>query len=72
MLKLLATQGQVQRVVGEQVQWNKISVSRYKCNVDASFSHSLNKVDIRICIRDEEGRFVLSSPKWKGLHHYLT
>jgi hypothetical protein len=57
---------------GEQVQWNKTSVSRYKCNMDASFSHSLNKVDIQICIRDEEGRFVLRSPKWKGLDHYLT
>jgi len=35
-----------------------------KCNVDVSFSNSLNKVGIGLCIRDEEGRFVLAKTEW--------
>ena len=46
------------------VQQNKPSPGRYKCNVDASFSNSLNKVGIGVCIRDEEGRFVLARTEW--------
>jgi hypothetical protein len=33
-------------------------------NVDASFSHALNRVGIDMCIRDEEGRFVMAKTKW--------
>lgn len=32
---------------------------RVKCNIDASFSLSLNKVCISICIRDEDSAYVL-------------
>jgi len=32
---------------------------RVKCNVDASFSDQLNKIGVCICIRDEEGKFVV-------------
>ena len=33
---------------------------RLKCNIDASFSDSLNRTGIGICIRDDEGTFVLA------------
>ncbi|AET02267.1 hypothetical protein MTR_8g038340 [Medicago truncatula] len=46
------------------LQWHKPSPSRYKCNVDASFSHSFNQVGLRLCIRDDEGRFVLVKTEW--------
>jgi len=42
------------------VRWKKSSVGRYKCNVDATFSSSFNRTGIGICIRDEEGTFVLA------------
>jgi len=32
---------------------------RYKCNIDAAFSSSLNCTGIGICVRDSEGIFVL-------------
>ena len=33
---------------------------RYKCNIDAAFSSSLNRTEIGICVRDSEGTFVLA------------
>jgi len=33
---------------------------RFKCNIHASLSTSTNKVGLGMCIRDEEGRFVLA------------
>lgn len=44
----------------EIAKWSKPSPGRYKCNVDAFFFKSLNKVGIGICIRDEGGAFVLA------------
>ena len=44
--------------------WTKPSLGRYKCNVDAFFLESLDWVGIGICIRDEEGGFVLAQTKW--------
>jgi len=44
--------------------WRKPSPNRYKCNVDVSFSHALNRVGLGTCIRDEEGRFVLAKTEW--------
>ncbi|GAU49592.1 hypothetical protein TSUD_407630 [Trifolium subterraneum] len=44
--------------------WTKPSSGRYKCNIDASFSSSLNKVGIGICIRDDQGRFVIARTEW--------
>jgi len=35
-------------------------MGRVKCNVDASFSANMNITGIRMCIRDEEGTFVLA------------
>ena len=40
--------------------WKRPSRGRLKCNVDASFSDSLNKTGIGICLRDDEGTFVLA------------
>jgi len=37
---------------------------RYKCNVDAFFSDSFDRVGIGICIRDEEGAFVVARTEW--------
>jgi len=41
-------------------RWSKPSVGRFKCNVDASFSASLNKVGFRACIRDANENHVIS------------
>ncbi|KAK2457525.1 hypothetical protein QL285_004788 [Trifolium repens] len=38
--------------------WQRPLQGRLKCNVDASFSYSLNRTDIDMCIRDAEGTFV--------------
>jgi hypothetical protein len=40
--------------------WQRPLQGRLKCNVDASFSTSLNKTGIGMCIRDAEGTFVLA------------
>jgi len=42
---------------------------RYKCNVDASFFHALNKVRFDMCVCDEEGRFVLAKTEWMAPLH---
>ncbi|KAK2423742.1 hypothetical protein QL285_034175 [Trifolium repens] len=44
----------------------KPSQGRYKCNVDASFSSRLNRVGIGMCIRDDQGRFVIAKTVWKS------
>jgi hypothetical protein len=36
------------------------SRGRLKCNIDASFSQSLNRTGIGMCVRDDEGTFVLA------------
>jgi hypothetical protein len=48
----------------DEMSWRKPSTGRYKCNVDASFSKSLNKVGLGMCIRDDEGRYVLAKTEW--------
>jgi ribonuclease HI len=40
--------------------WQRPSSGRLKCNIDASFSNSLNRTGIGVCIRDDEGSFVLA------------
>jgi hypothetical protein len=40
--------------------WQRPLQGRLKCNVDASFSNSLNRTGIGMCIRDAEGTFVLA------------
>jgi hypothetical protein len=48
----------------EMIIWEKPARGRYKCNIDASFSSSLNRVGIGICIRDNAGDFVLMRTDW--------
>jgi len=42
------------------VVWQKPSLGHYKCNIDAAFLSNFNRTGIDICIRDEEGTFVLA------------
>jgi len=42
-------------------------MGKLKCNVDVSFSTSLNRVGISMCIRDVEGCYVLSKTLWLSL-----
>ncbi|KEH29610.1 hypothetical protein MTR_4g046027 [Medicago truncatula] len=42
----------------------KPASGRYKCNIDASFSSSMNCVGIGICIRDDVGEEVLAKTAW--------
>ncbi|CAJ2663088.1 unnamed protein product [Trifolium pratense] len=44
--------------------WKKPTIGRYKCNIDASFSTQQNRVGLGMCIRDDEGRFVLAKTMW--------
>jgi hypothetical protein len=48
----------MQHAIDGQI-WNKSASGRVKCNIDASFSPSLNRVCISICIRNEVGAYVL-------------
>jgi len=45
-------------------KWTKPSPGMYKCNVGTSFFELLDRVGIGICIRDEEGDFVLARTEW--------
>jgi hypothetical protein len=65
----------------EENRWKKPRRGRLKCNMDALFSSSTDKVGVGMCIRDEEGRFVRAKTMWHtplcsvdigealGLHH---
>jgi ribonuclease HI len=43
-----------------QFRWQPPSLGRVKCNIDAAFSDQFNKTGIGICIRDEDGTFILA------------
>jgi hypothetical protein len=45
-------------------RWQRPAHGRFKCNIDASFLTSTNKVGLGMCIRDEDGRFVLAKTMW--------
>ena len=45
------------------IKWSKSNRGRMKCNIDASFPNNENKIGIGICIRDEEGVFVIARTK---------
>jgi len=40
-------------------RWTKPRRELYKCNIDAYFSTSMNKLGIYMCIRDEDDCYVL-------------
>jgi len=42
----------------------KPSCGRVKCNVDASFSTSMNWRGIEICIRGKDGQFIRAKMMW--------
>jgi len=42
----------------------KPNTGRVKCNIDASFCELSNRVGIGVCIRDENGTFVLAKIEW--------
>jgi len=46
------------------VKWNKLSIGRMKCNIDASFPNHANRFGIGMCIQDEVGAFVLAKTEW--------
>jgi hypothetical protein len=46
--------------IRDQLSWKPPAQGRFKCNIDATFSSSHNRTGIGICIRDEEGIFVLA------------
>lgn len=46
------------------MKWIKPGPDIFKCNVDASFSQARNRVGIGVCIRDDEGRYVLAKTEW--------
>jgi len=64
-------------------KWRKPTRGRYKCNVDASFSNTCNKVGLGMCIRDSDGNHVRLKTMWftpvcsvdvgeaLGLHHAI-
>lgn len=41
-------------------QQNQRLAGQYKCNIDTSFSNQTNRVDIGICIQDDQGCFVFA------------
>ncbi|GAU38731.1 hypothetical protein TSUD_208420 [Trifolium subterraneum] len=48
----------------QRFEWTRPDAGTWKCNVDASFSRSRNKVGIGVCIRDDQGQFVLAKTEW--------
>jgi len=68
----LATQQQAQQPHGGEhsaatldsnttpAAWQHPLSGRYKCNIGAAFSSSLNRTGIGICVRDSDGTFVLA------------
>jgi len=46
------------------LKWIKPSPRIFKCNVDAAFSQARKRVGIGVCIRDDEGRYVLAKTEW--------
>jgi hypothetical protein len=48
----------------QQTAWTKPNIGRYKCNVDASFSFTHNKIGIGMCVRNDQGHFVKARTEW--------
>jgi hypothetical protein len=58
-----ATSSTVTRTELHQI-WRKLMAGRVKCNIDASFPVNSNRVGIGICVRDENGAFILAKTEW--------
>ena len=50
--------------MNNDIRWRKPKSGRLKCNVDASFSNSSNKVGIGMCIQDSAGNHLRSKTMW--------
>ncbi|KAK2365042.1 hypothetical protein QL285_089842 [Trifolium repens] len=48
----------------QQQIWRKPMAGRVKCNIDASFPVNSDRVGIGICVRDENGAFILAKTEW--------
>jgi len=44
----------------QQIKWQPPASGRLKCNVDTAFSIPYNRTGVGICLRDDEGTFVLA------------
>jgi ribonuclease HI len=44
--------------------WCRPVAGKVKCNIDASFPPGSNRVGIGICIRDDQGVFILAKTEW--------
>jgi len=44
--------------------WCRLSPKRFKCNVNVSFFNFLDRVGVGVCIRDDQGAFVLAQTRW--------
>jgi len=53
-------------VLSTQSRWQKPTIGRLKCNVDASFSDALNCVGFGLCIRDDSGNFIKAKTLWSN------
>jgi hypothetical protein len=58
-----ATTSTVTHTAQQQI-WRKPMAGRVKCNIDASFPVNSNRVGIGICVRDENGAFILAKTEW--------
>jgi len=65
--QVIRTQNHRQSADQDEMRWRKPCTGKYKCNVDVSFSQSLNKVGLAMCIRDDEGRYVFAKIEWISL-----
>jgi hypothetical protein len=52
--------------------WQQSPIGSLKCNVEVSFARSCSKVDIGVCIWDDQGQFVLANTHRGGYHCFLT
>jgi len=69
---LLQDDDQTMQNRDRDARWRKPRSGRLKCNVDASFSNSNNKVGIGMCIRDSAGNHVRSVDVGEALGLYYA
>jgi hypothetical protein len=55
--------------VASDVRWQRLQQGRLKCDIDASFLQAWNRTCIDMCVRDDDGTFVIAktmsfSPLW--------
>ncbi|CAJ2633178.1 unnamed protein product [Trifolium pratense] len=56
----------------QREQWQKLSLGRLMCNVDAGFHSGLGKTSASWCVREHTGQFVLAGTSWiQGKHSII-